>query len=181
MRLDRPAIGTDGVREIHAVHDIVNGKPIFANDTPGLAYPHLRRDIDDVGVLEPRRIVAQEFETCARPDACFEFTITELLDIGRVDRVAVRPFDLRGVGIPFCAMNDRIDDRALRGKCARPFASASAMRTGIQFGKLRMTARDPTPLMRNIVVVLVCSARFVRFLERRAGPSTRCRRRRNSR
>src|SRR4051812_43952282 len=58
--LDRPAVDADGVGEVDAIEYVVLREHVFAAPPPRLADADLRRDLDDVGVLEARGGAADE-------------------------------------------------------------------------------------------------------------------------
>src|ERR1700755_855466 len=88
MRLDWPAIDADGIRKRRAAEHIVAAKLIVALDTPGLSDAELRRQIDDVGVLEPGHR-AQECEGLDRLTAALDLAAGEIVRLDAVDRTAV--------------------------------------------------------------------------------------------
>src|SRR5687768_1046867 len=120
VRLDRPAVDTDGVGEIDAVHDVVLAHHVFAAHAPRLADADLRRDLDDVRALEPGGDALDELEGLPALAAALDLAVGQLLGVDAAYRAAVGIADLGEVGAPL----DRVGLRAHDGLLAREAPAA---------------------------------------------------------
>ena len=123
-----------------------------AGDAARLADAELRRDVDDVGVREARRLALQELEELADLAAALDLAGGQLVGVGAVERAAVRLLQLRDVDAPFDRILLRPHDRALARKFARRAASASSISAGIVRPGLARARPDRRRSTRNIMV-----------------------------
>ena len=119
------------------------------SDAPRLADADLRRDLDDVGLLEARRAFLDELEHVPALLAAFDLAVRKLARVDAADGRAARVLDLREVGAPLDRVALRPNDRLLARK-RRPRFSASSMSFGTS-SHARPALTGSTPLMRNIV------------------------------
>src|SRR5690606_547811 len=113
VRLDRPAVDADRVVEVAAAEDVVLGQHVLADEAPRLADADLRRDLDDIRVLEAGRHALDELEDVPALTPPLDLAVAELAGIDAADRRAVRVLDLRQVRAPFDRVALRPNDRLL--------------------------------------------------------------------
>src|SRR5262249_39232484 len=111
VSLDRPAVDADGVGEIGAVEHVVLAQHVFAANPPRLADADLRRDLDDVRLLEAGRGAADELESVPALAPPLDLAVGELVGVDAAPRAAVGIADLGEVGAPFDRVRLRAHDR----------------------------------------------------------------------
>src|SRR5258706_13608532 len=116
MQLHRPGIDTDRVLEVGATDDVFAGEAVKAPNTPGLANAHLRRDLDDVRVLEARNFVLHETKIFLDLPSPINLPVAELKGIRRVHGEPIAVADLGYIGAPFGRVLLRTHNRAVAGK-----------------------------------------------------------------
>ena len=79
------AAARDGVGEMDALHHVVLGDDVLALEQPRLADADLRRDVDDVAVLEARHVGAHEVDQRIDALAALELGLGQVLDLDAVD------------------------------------------------------------------------------------------------
>jgi hypothetical protein len=139
-----------------------------ADHAARLADTDLRRDVDDVGMLEAGRRFADELEYLPRLPPAFDFAVAHLLDVEAAHRRSVRIADERRIGRPLDGILLCAYDRAAARKLAPlRFGFFHQLRNEIAraSGALRIDVVD-AELGRRIEEV----ARTVAELVRRAGP-----------
>ncbi len=112
VQLERPAVDADRVGEARAADDLVAAQDVLADEAPRLADADLRRDLEQVGVLEARDARAQEAQVVDRLAPAFDLAARERARVGAVDRAAVGVLQLRDVDAPLARVALRPDDRA---------------------------------------------------------------------
>ena len=151
MVFDRPAVDADGVGKARAGKHVIGGELVMADDPAGLADAELRRDVDDIGIGEARRLAAQEFEERQRLAPAFDFARRSVRRHrfrrrrGRCAFLTCVTFTRHSLEC-FCGRTIA----PLRGKITPRFSAAS-----ISAGIVRQAspaAAGSTPFTRNIMV-----------------------------
>src|SRR4029078_7252238 len=112
MLLDRPALHADRVGEIGAAEDVGFGQRVLAGDEACLADAELRRDLDDVGAIEPGR-GANEFEHLLALPAALDLAVAQFTEVDAAPGAAVGIAHLCDVGAPLDRVFLRPQDDAL--------------------------------------------------------------------
>ncbi len=118
VRFDGPALHADRVGEVAAAQDVGIGQDVLATYPASFANADLRRDLDDVGLIESRRRFLDELEHVPALPAAFDLAVGQLACVDAADGRAVRVLDLGEVGAPFDRIALRADDRFLARKDA---------------------------------------------------------------
>ena len=98
--------------KLGAADDVVAGQHVLADQPARLADAELRRDLEQVGVLEAGNARAQEAQVVDRLAPALDLARRERARIGAVDRRAVGVLQLRDVDAPLAAVALRPHDRA---------------------------------------------------------------------
>ncbi len=95
------AAAADRIGEVTARHDVVLGDDVSAFQLSRLAHAGLRCEIDDIGILEARHLLAGKFEQFCNARAAFDLGLGQILDFQPAQRRhmrAVQPDDARQRG-----------------------------------------------------------------------------------